>query len=316
MTNKTEKDIVPYLRIPHIRFFIMDIKSRTPHMHEAFELFTVLKGNGTMTLQTGEIDLHSGDVMIVNPNKVHSFHCENDRLLILTIHLSLDFEHDYFPELKNIIFNCNEVIPASSADAIRVIELMNQAALSYFRLSSYDRHRCVALVTMLMSELLERFDHIEMTSSEYTAQIYSSQRMYRIVKYIETHLTEPRLLQSTAQKEGLSSTYLSRLFTEYFNISFQEFLKQKRIEKAMRLLRTTNLPIYDICYECGFQDYRQLNKYCWQTFGQSASKCRDVEMITDSGPITPREISIEYRYSDQETLDYLLQTVKNDRIEI
>jgi|GEM_PF-4295167 len=314
--DKAEKNIVPFLRIPHLRFFIMDIKNRTPHMHEAFEVLSILKGSSTMQTQGREIRIESGDVVVINPNQVHSFQCENDRLLSLSFHLSPEFAHDYFPELKNTLFTCDDVIKAGTETAAKITELLLQAALSYFRLSTYDTHRCIAIAIMLIGELYERLGHVEMTSSEYTTALFASQRMHRIVNYIENHMTEPRLLQSTAESEGLSSTYLSRIFTEYFNISFQQFLKQKRIAKAMRLLCTTNLTVYDICYECGFQDYRQLNKYCWQTFGQPASKCRKVELINDSGPLAPRDVSIEYRYTDKESLEYLTDHVKYSRIEI
>lgn len=57
-----------------------------------------------------------------------------------------------------------------------------------------------------------------------------------------------------AEKMDLSPGYLSSIFKKSFGIPFQDFLLQKRMEKAKLLLLTTELKNYEIAEQVGFQD--------------------------------------------------------------
>lgn len=57
-----------------------------------------------------------------------------------------------------------------------------------------------------------------------------------------------------ADELNLSNGYLSNLFKKNFGISFQDFLLQKRMEKAKILLLTTNLKNYQIAENIGIED--------------------------------------------------------------
>lgn len=57
-----------------------------------------------------------------------------------------------------------------------------------------------------------------------------------------------------AERLDLSSGYLSVMFKKLFGISFQDYLLQKRMEKAKLLLLTTELKNYEIAEKIGFED--------------------------------------------------------------
>ena len=298
----SEKSIIPYTKLSHVRYFLMDTKSRSLHMHDAYELLYVLDGCVTIWDDSKEYAIKKGDVFLLNSDTLHSLFCDKGRVLLLNLHLSPQFANEYIPNLKNIKFNS----PVPSEDPDQIIKLMLAGAYTYFAPKEDEKHKCLALTFLTLNEMLRIFPNNERTDNECLSQMHISQRMQNIVKYMEINIAEPRLLQKTAEHEGLSSTYLSRLFSDYFNITFQQFLKQQRIEKALKLLNSTDLPVYDICFECGFQDYRQLNKYCRENFGKTASECRDSALSKASDSDNFMKItSNEYRYSDEETYMYL-----------
>ena len=308
----TEKSIIPYTKLPHIRYFLMDTKSRSIHMHDAYELLYVLDGEVTIWDDSKEYIIKKGDVFLLNSDSLHSLFCSSGRVLLLNLHLSPQFANEYIPNLKNIKFS--SPVPAESPE--KLIGLMLAGAYTYF-VPRDEKHKCLALTYMTLSEMLKIFPNTERTDNEFLSQMHISQRMQDIVKYMEANIAEPRLLQKTAEHEGLSPTYLSRLFSDYFNITFQQFLKQQRIEKALKLLNSTNLPVYDICFECGFQDYRQLNRYCKENFGKTASECRGASLSKASDSDNIMKItSNEYRYSDEETYIYLSRIKNIDAISI
>ncbi|MGD1833902.1 MAG: response regulator transcription factor [Sphaerochaetaceae bacterium] len=61
-------------------------------------------------------------------------------------------------------------------------------------------------------------------------------------------------LEELARELGLTSTYLSKLFKREVGIKFKEYILQKQMDEAKRLLRETNDKIYEIAEAVGFSD--------------------------------------------------------------
>ena len=70
--------------------------------------------------------------------------------------------------------------------------------------------------------------------------------------YIAAHLSRPILLSELAAIVGLSRFHFLRAFKKTFGVTPHQFLTQKRIEKAQRLLAETGVPISAIAADCGF----------------------------------------------------------------
>lgn len=76
-----------------------------------------------------------------------------------------------------------------------------------------------------------------------------------IQNIIEDNYTDSQFTLSVlSEKLDLSSGYLSILFKKHFGIAFQDYLLQKRMEKAKLLLLTTELKNYEISEQVGFED--------------------------------------------------------------
>ena len=56
-------------------------------------------------------------------------------------------------------------------------------------------------------------------------------------------------------------SYLSREFSKYFdNLSFGEYIRKLRIEKAIELLKTSRCKLSEISYLTGFSDQSHFNR--------------------------------------------------------
>lgn len=76
-----------------------------------------------------------------------------------------------------------------------------------------------------------------------------------IQNIIEESYTDSQFTLSVlSEKLDLSSGYLSIMFKKNFGIPFQDYLLQKRMEKAKLLLLTTELKNYEIAEQVGFED--------------------------------------------------------------
>lgn len=75
--------------------------------------------------------------------------------------------------------------------------------------------------------------------------------------YIEAHLSEPDLsLSSTAEALGLSTSYLSRLFSSHLGVNYSTYVNQVRLDTAMHALLKTNETVSTIAERCGFSSSR------------------------------------------------------------
>ncbi|RZA02273.1 MAG: helix-turn-helix domain-containing protein [Sphingobacteriaceae bacterium] len=77
-------------------------------------------------------------------------------------------------------------------------------------------------------------------------------------------------LQQASDELEINPTYLSREFSKYFeNLSFGEYIRKLRIEKAMHLMNTTSYPLTDIAYLTGFSDQSHFTRIFKKQVGQT-----------------------------------------------
>ena len=75
----------------------------------------------------------------------------------------------------------------------------------------------------------------------------------RTQRYVEDHLTEPIGLADVARNVGLSPSHYSAFFHRATGQRFSVWLRRQRIDRAKRLLRECDQPIYRIAIDVGFR---------------------------------------------------------------
>lgn len=76
----------------------------------------------------------------------------------------------------------------------------------------------------------------------------------RIKRYIDAHYTENISLKSIAALFYMNPVYLGRLFRKSYDQYFNEYLLNLRIQEAKKLLRQTDLRMYEVAARVGFQN--------------------------------------------------------------
>jgi AraC-like DNA-binding protein len=94
---------------------------------------------------------------------------------------------------------------------------------------------------------------------------------------IQDHLDTNLSLRLTEAADALqvNPTYLSREFARYFdNLSFGEYIRKLRIEKALHLLDTTRYSVGEIAYLTGFSDQSHFTRIFKQHTDESPAAYR------------------------------------------
>ncbi|MDQ0149711.1 response regulator [Eubacterium multiforme] len=76
----------------------------------------------------------------------------------------------------------------------------------------------------------------------------------KALKYIDENFKENINLNTIADICNLSSCYFSKLFKREVGVNFSQYLKNKKIQYAKKLLKNTEIPILNIAIDLGFED--------------------------------------------------------------
>lgn len=95
-----------------------------------------------------------------------------------------------------------------------------------------------------------------------------------ILKYIHANYLEPLYLVDIANKFFYNQTYISDLIKRNLGKNFTEYVIELRIEKACKLLSSTDDSISSIAAKCGYNDYCYFTKQFKKITGKTPSAYR------------------------------------------
>ena len=99
---------------------------------------------------------------------------------------------------------------------------------------------------------------------------------YAFKDVIQAHLFEDLNIEDLAFFTGLSLSSFKRKFNAVYGTSPNKYITSKRLEKAQILLRTSDLRISDIAYDCGFNDLGYFSKSFKNNYNISPSEYRSM----------------------------------------
>ncbi len=102
----------------------------------------------------------------------------------------------------------------------------------------------------------------------------SNYTINRTLEYIRTHYQEGISLEKTAEVLNITPEYLSMLFKREMGMNFSVFLKEFRISHAKRLLKATDMKIYEVAQECGYSNSNYFTKVFKEVTGISPAEYR------------------------------------------
>lgn len=93
-------------------------------------------------------------------------------------------------------------------------------------------------------------------------------------EYIDNHISQDLRTDTLCSELFISKSKLYRLSKETFGMGISDYIMQQRIEKAKKLLTTTNLYLYRIAEETGFKDQNYFYKTFKKITGELPSEYR------------------------------------------
>lgn len=102
------------------------------------------------------------------------------------------------------------------------------------------------------------------------------QKFNEVLDYIDSHYTEELTLDNIADFSGFSKYHFTRLFKQYTDSTFYDYLIYRRIKAAEELLANPELSITEIALQSGFSSISTFNRIFKQKKGCTPSEYRSL----------------------------------------
>jgi AraC-like DNA-binding protein len=137
-----------------------------------------------------------------------------------------------------------------------------------------DRTRAMAIGTLLI--LLSRLDGYNYNVSsnvDNAVDSYTEDMILRILGYIDANLTSDISTECVAKQMNISPSTLSHIFKKHLGVSLHQFVIQKRLITAQRLISDGQNPT-TVYIDCGYGDYSSFYKAYVKMFGSPPSAAK------------------------------------------
>ncbi len=106
--------------------------------------------------------------------------------------------------------------------------------------------------------------------------------LYKLEEYVEANLSDASLdAEAIADAMNVSVRSLYRRLKELNHPSPNVYVKERRMEKVVRLLKTSDLSIQEIIYECGFNNRAHFYKDFGQRYGMTPKEFRQKQKSSE-----------------------------------
>lgn len=132
----------------------------------------------------------------------------------------------------------------------------------------------------LLEIKIKELIYVLLSDNQSQRQIYSFLRhIYHlegrsIAVVVNENLYNKTSLEALAMLCCMSVSTFKREFAKVFNASPIKWMNDKRLEKALLLVKNTSQPVGDIAYECGFENYTHFSRCFKDKYGKSANAIR------------------------------------------
>ena len=273
-----------------IRRYSKNALTHVRHRHEMMQINYMVKGVCRHSIGEREGDVVKGDLLIVPPYIPHQINCSESSDFEM---YEIEFTEDF------IIHNAEDFEQVQSIFDFAYLEpfLISEDRLnSRYHLSVEDQKKAEHFLAVLQDEYTQR-DHnymlmikgvllqmlvlFQRALTDEASQALSKEAedsymdaMEKAIQYVDEHYMENISSQHVAQIAAFSKSYFGYLFKAVTHKTFVEYLNEKRIEAAVRMLNETAKRVIDICYDCGFKNISHFNRTFKAAVGVSPTEYR------------------------------------------
>ncbi len=230
------------------------------HRHNFYEIHFTLKGFVTYGFRESSYTVQENEFLIIPPLSEHEVAKHNENFIKLT--LAIDTNDEAFIHSLN-----------SSADKVHklsvpAVMILNTIIEISEKKRFFKAEIANSLLYSLVYELLETSPEKRIPQKSPSSDL----RVLKAKKFIEDNFDVFFTCDEVAWYCNVSTKQLGRLFRQYEGMGLLEYIHQKKLVIAKKLLSDPSLSIKDVSKKLGFSDANYFSKFFLRLTGLTPAK--------------------------------------------
>lgn len=250
------------------------LKDVALHHHDFYEIYYLISGDVTYTIDSRICRVMPGDILIIAPKELHQVYIRSE---------SSAYER-YVLWVTPEMLQC---LSSDRSDLLQSLDPERPSAVRQLRLQQADQKQILALLELLLEEahkdsfgadlqgrsllaqLLVQINRLAAQEGDYY-EAFSSASLFisQIIDYINHHYNEDLSLDRLSEQFFVSKYHLSHEFNRQVGTGIYRYIQKKRLQVARQLLAQGKKP-NQISAECGFGDYAGFYRAFKTEYGHS-----------------------------------------------
>ena len=233
------------------------------HAHNDYELLFIVQGNVKYTIEDFTFPVYAGDLVTIKPMSYHTMNFLGDSPYE-RFNIALN-KFVYDSETINEIFKKNGKISLLAKPFFYQWAQRMDAVLATY--SADDKDKAAGI---LLNELIFWLKY-NLDSFKQLSETPNNAVLTNAINYINDHIDTVKGPLDVAQSIFVSEAYLFYLFKKHLNVTPKNYIMQKKMLKAERLIQNGE-KFNNVCKKIGYSDYSIFFRTYKKYFGKAPSK--------------------------------------------
>lgn len=240
------------------------------HFHHLCELVWIEKSFGKRVVGDNVDNFSDGDLVLMSPNLPHIW--QNDSIFFRkkkgyrSKAIVIYFPSDFVSNLSDdpLVIRPVEELTHRASRGLRFYGLTHQKVTNILSNISNSNGLKKIIDFLNIIEILSQSKEYEYLASITFKNMYDEKdtdRINTVYKFLMSNFHREISLQEIANVSHMSPTAFCRYFKSRTQKSFTQFLNELRVGHASKLLHDKSYSISDVCYESGFNNFTNFNKF-------------------------------------------------------
>lgn len=241
----------------------MESFTTSQHKHDFVEISYVGEGSGYHYVEDQVISTKQGDLFVIPIGTSHVFRPSSPKQDKTLVIYNCIFRSSVLEQWRHLFQNDSCIYnsiycPGKCQEQWLHIQDKHDMFSTMFQTMYWEyTKRSIGFDTILTALLVQLLVLLQRCECKSESEESVPLRMREeVVHFIKSNYTQNITVQYVADYFFLSASHFQRLFKKSTGVPFTQYLQNVRIQKCCELLKSTDIPIYQIANQVGYQDMK------------------------------------------------------------
>ena len=262
--------------IRRVKFDHIDYDETIPHQHNFYEILFLEEGEGVHLIDDKKHKVKNNTIHFLSPSHVHQLTLDDTSKGIVCM-----FKEDFFYSNNEGKFFLDEIYLFSNwienpvlqfdKDAFKELKNILNPLLLEFEEHNFRKNEILfSYLKIFLIKVARLSVNLKSEGEDSKKKI-----LVQFVSLLEEHISNNYQVQFYASQLNISSTYLNQIVKNIYGKTVSDYINERLILEAKRILCFSPKSIKEIAYELGFNDPSYFSRFFKKQVGSTPIQYRN-----------------------------------------